>query len=79
MAKRKKMSPEEREARRKGYKHTLDEALTIGTGMNKEEREEFRKDVDYWMGVRKKSKEGSKKWREASNKIAAHFGWAQKY
>ena len=58
---------------------TLDNILTNGTGMNKKQREEWRKDINFWMNQRKKNKEGSKKWKEASNKIAEHFGWPQKY
>jgi len=58
---------------------TLDEALTAGTGMNKEQRAEFRTKVDKLMTIREKSKKGSKAWRDASNKVAALHGWPQTY
>ena len=58
---------------------TLDEALTAGTGMNKEERQEFRETVDDLFKIRNTAKKGSKAWRDASNKIARMHGWPEKY
>ena len=57
----------------------LDTALTIGTGMNKEERAARRNTEDDLFKIRDKAKKGSKAWRDASNKIAAMYGWPQKY
>jgi len=69
------ISPEEKAAKKAGYTATLDEALTAGTGMNAEQREDFRNDVDHWLDVRKKAKKGSKKFKEAEAQIKRLMGW----
>ena len=56
---------------------TLDEAMTAGTGKNKEQREQWRKEVDFWRDKRRKAiaTKNEKKKKEADNNISVLLGW----
>lgn len=58
---------------------TLDEAMTAGTGMNKDERKNLRDEVRKCFKIKNSVKKGSKKWKAAMNKIAELNGWPQTY
>jgi len=53
---------------------TKESALKKATGMNKEERKDFRNDVNFWMDKRRNAKSDKVK-KDAENNINRLMGW----